>query len=72
MLLSCAGLDNIHALTSGQRYTLRIDMEDWVGNKRYAEYDNFKVGSEHENYILHSVGQYSGTAGQLVTSQAAW
>jgi Fibrinogen beta and gamma chains, C-terminal globular domain len=59
-----AGNDNIHWLTSnGKRYKLRIDLGDFNDNTRYAEYDNFKVGSACSNYILTSVGSYCGTAG---------
>jgi len=66
MLLSCVGNDAIHLLTtlSGRRHRLRIDMTDWGGQKRYAEYDNFKLGSERENYKLISLGRHSGNAGQ--------
>jgi len=39
-------------------------MSDWAGNIRYAEYDDFKVGSEKDKYRLISVGRYSGNAGQ--------
>jgi len=63
MLLSCVGNDNLHLMTSGKRQVLRIDMADWEGNKRYAEYDNFKVGSEQEKYKLHSMGKHTGTVG---------
>jgi len=64
MLLSCAGNDNLHMLTvgTGRRHVLRIDLEDFEGNKRYAEYDDFKVGSEKEKYELQT-GNYSGDAG---------
>jgi Fibrinogen beta and gamma chains, C-terminal globular domain len=65
-----AGNENIHWLTSyGKRYKLRIDLGDFSGNIRYAEYDNLKVGSACSNYILTSVGSYCATAGnQLYTS----
>jgi len=63
MLLSCVGLENLHLLTSDGEQ-LRIDMKDWNGNERYAQYDHFKVGPEQENYDLMSVGRYTGNAGQ--------
>jgi len=64
--LSCAGNDNLHLLTSDGRQQLLVDMEDLEGNTRYAEYDNFKVGSEQEMYKLSSLGVYSGNAGQCI------
>ena len=64
VLRLCAGNDNIHLLTSMARQKLRIDLEDFEGNTSYAEYDNFVVGSEEEEYKLWSLGTYNGTAGQ--------
>ena len=64
MLLSSAGNENLHLITSNKRYKLRIELADWEGNTRYAEYDNFRVGSEQEKYKLISIGTYSGNAGQ--------
>ncbi|EDO44273.1 predicted protein, partial [Nematostella vectensis] len=57
------GLDNIHAMTSQRRYHVRFDLEDFGGNTRYAEYDDFRVGDEAAKYQPVSVGTYSGTAG---------
>ena len=59
-----AGNDNLHLLTSGTRQRLRIDLADFEGNTRYAEYDNFRVDSAAEKYALVSLGTYNGTAGQ--------
>ncbi|KAK3732621.1 hypothetical protein QZH41_008257, partial [Actinostola sp. cb2023] len=56
------GLDNIHALTSRGSYRLRVDLEDFEGNTRYAEYDSFNVADEADNYRL-TIGQYSGNGG---------
>ena len=64
MWMSCAGNDNLHLLTMSVRQILRIDLVDWEGNKRYAEYDNFRVGTEADKYTLISLGKYSGDAGQ--------
>jgi len=65
ILLSSVGNDILHMLTSvpHRRQVLRIELEDWKGDRSYAEYDDFKVGSEAENYKLTSLGKYSGSAG---------
>ncbi|XP_031567699.1 microfibril-associated glycoprotein 4-like [Actinia tenebrosa] len=60
------GLDNIHRMTSQRSYRLRVDMEDFEGNTRYAEYGLFKVADESVNYRL-TVGQYTGTAGDSLS-----
>ena len=64
------GNDNLHLLTSGKRQRLRVDLTDFEGNSRYAEYDNFKVGSASDKYKLSSLGTYSGTAGLLDCSRS--
>jgi len=58
------GNDNLHYLTPGKRQRLRIDLGDFEGNTRYAEYDNFVVDSARAKYRLVSLGTYNGTAGQ--------
>jgi hypothetical protein len=49
-------------------YELRIDLEDFNGNKAYAKYSTFYVGGAATKYKLH-VDSYSGTAGKLVLSR---
>ncbi|XP_077979637.1 fibrinogen-like protein 1 [Glandiceps talaboti] len=56
------GNDNIYYLTSQGHYKLRIDLEDWEGGVRYAEYDRIWIDGENEKYRLH-LGEYSGNAG---------
>nr|XP_039259040.1 microfibril-associated glycoprotein 4-like [Styela clava] len=56
------GLENLHRLTSDGDFELRIDLEDWEGNKRYAKYSSFSIGSASTKYQLN-VGGYSGNAG---------
>jgi len=52
-------------LTYDRRHRLRVDLGDFEGNTRYAEYDNFKVDSAQAKYTLSSLGTYTGTAGQF-------
>ncbi|KAL7403986.1 hypothetical protein ABVT39_008108 [Epinephelus coioides] len=40
------GNEPLHFITSQGNYDLRIDMEDFEGKQRYAEYKNFKVDNE--------------------------
>ncbi|KAB5586976.1 hypothetical protein PHYPO_G00007660 [Pangasianodon hypophthalmus] len=55
------GNDILHALTSMEPMSLRIDLR--LGNDTaYAHYSNFSVGSE-VNYYTIEVSGYSGTAG---------
>jgi len=59
------GLKAIYALTSGQgsaTQRLRIDLEDWDGQKAYAKYERFSVSSAQDFYRL-AVSGYSGNAG---------
>ena len=53
------GLDKIHRLTSDNNSMLRVDLEDFEGNTRYAEYNMFGVMSENDKYKL-ILGSYSG------------
>ena len=62
------GLDKIHRLTDGRPNTeLRVDIEDSSGDRAYAKYGSFGVGDEQSQYKL-SVGSYSGTAGDALSS----
>ena len=56
------GNDLIHQLSWGRDITLRLDMADLEGNRRYAEYSGFSVSPESDQFRL-TVGAYSGTAG---------
>jgi len=64
----CVGNDKLYLLTSesDKRQRLRVDLEDFENNTRFAEYDDFAVDSSPEKYRLISLGTYSGTAGQLI------
>ena len=56
------GIDNIHKLTRSNLYMLRVDLADNIGEKRYAEYNTFRVSNEADNYRLF-IGQYCGDSG---------
>ena len=56
------GNDNLHRLTAADDMTLRVDLEDFEDEIRYAEYSTFKVADEGDKYRV-LIGGYSGTAG---------
>ncbi|CAL8324987.1 unnamed protein product [Merluccius merluccius] len=55
------GNENIFRLTQ-QPSTLRIEMEDWEGETRFAEYAHFSLSNELNSYKLF-LANYSGNAG---------
>jgi len=63
------GNDLLSAITTSRRYVLRVDLGDWSGNYRYAEYDNFVVAGADNKYQLLSLGTYSGNAGDALSYQ---
>ncbi|KAI0228728.1 Ficolin-1 [Lamellibrachia satsuma] len=56
------GNDYLHDVTSNKHYTLRVELEDFENEKKYAIYSNFVVASEPSKYTL-TLGLYDGTAG---------
>lgn len=46
------GLDLLNTLTFSSAQQLRVDLYDWDGEHRWANYDVFKVGPPHANYRL--------------------
>jgi len=56
------GNEKIYRLTKRKNMMIRFDLEDFDGNKKYAEYRSFYIDGENDNYRLH-VNSYSGTAG---------
>ncbi|XP_041467386.1 techylectin-5A-like [Lytechinus variegatus] len=56
------GNDLIHRLSSQRNYELRVDLADFEGNTRYANYGFFHIGNETLLFIL-TVRGYSGNAG---------
>ena len=60
------GNDKIHRLTASRTSSLRVELEDWNGVRKYARYGKFNIGNEQAQYRLE-VGSYSGTAGDSLT-----
>ncbi|CAH1179036.1 unnamed protein product [Phaedon cochleariae] len=56
------GNENIYMLTNNEEYSLRVELEDFEGTKRYAQYSHFKIYSEADYYKLEIDG-YEGNAG---------
>lgn len=44
-------------------YELAVDMEDWSGNRRFARYRSFRIGSERDAFRLYHQNLYYGNAG---------
>ncbi|CAL8334111.1 unnamed protein product [Lota lota] len=66
------GNDPLHYITSQGDYELRINMEDFEGNQRFAEYKNFRVDEEKDQYQLH-LGEYTaGDAGDALGGSSQW
>ncbi|XP_066272932.1 fibrinogen C domain-containing protein 1-like [Branchiostoma lanceolatum] len=60
------GLNQIYRLSNQGHYKLRVDLEDWEGNKAYAIYSSFRVCEDSEDFML-KLGGYSGTAGDSLS-----
>ncbi|KAL1262278.1 hypothetical protein QQF64_007543, partial [Cirrhinus molitorella] len=56
------GLEFLHQLTRRHQYRLRVDLEDFQGQKAYAVYRFFSVDSEADGYKLHVSGFVNGGA----------
>ena len=63
MFLGFIPLRRILANAPGN-YELRIDLEDWDGETRYAQYSLFDIGGQEDNYKL-AVKSYTGNAGDI-------
>ncbi|KAJ3641837.1 hypothetical protein Zmor_028309 [Zophobas morio] len=57
------GLDHLYELTNSQRNELLIELVDWDMKNASALYDDFKIGNESTGYVVQSLGDYTGDAG---------
>ncbi|XP_076807123.1 microfibril-associated glycoprotein 4-like isoform X2 [Clavelina lepadiformis] len=60
------GLDNIHEMTRGGGCRLQIELWDFDGNQRHANYSSFSIESTENLYRLRVSG-YNGNAGDSLT-----
>lgn len=60
------GLESLFHLTKSLPHELYVRLVDFNNNVRHARYDNFMIGSEEEQYMLKSLGTYSGNAGNAL------
>lgn len=60
------GNEFLHLLTSMKKYRLRVDLEDFDGKYRYADYSVFNIGSSTDKYEL-TVNSFTGNAGDSLS-----
>ena len=51
------GNEIIHRLTTNRPYTLRVELMDWSGETKYAEYGEFSLSNECRSYRLTVTGK---------------
>jgi ficolin len=62
----------LHSILTQRRYVLRIDMGDWEGNHRFAEYDDFLIDCEACKYRLAKLGTFCGDAGDSMAAHLGY
>ncbi|XP_063907196.1 fibrinogen-like protein 1 isoform X1 [Zophobas morio] len=62
------GLDHLSELTNSQRNELLVELVDWDLKNVSALYDSFIVGNESTGYVLESLGDYTGDAGDSMAN----
>src|SRR5688572_814177 len=63
------GNEKLSLLTMNKKYKLRIELEDFLGGKSWAEYSTFSVKPSTDKYRL-TVAGYSGNAGMTSTGSS--
>ncbi|XP_059514469.1 ficolin-2-like [Myotis daubentonii] len=61
------GNEHIHALTAQGTNELRVDLVDFQGNRHFAKYQSFRLGSKDEKYPLILGAFAGGSAGDSLT-----
>ncbi|XP_071836787.1 uncharacterized protein [Apostichopus japonicus] len=61
------GNEKLHYLTNQRNYTLRYDITTSSGSAKYAEYPEFQIESESNNYTMNKLAdRSSGTTGNYL------
>ena len=60
-----SGNEFLSRISAQGLYELKVELEDFDGNTRYARYTTFNVGDRTSNFKL-TVGGYSGDAGTKI------
>ncbi|CAF5011472.1 unnamed protein product, partial [Rotaria socialis] len=63
------GNDRLSILTNQDSYRLRVDLEDFDAQKRFAEYSAFRVSNEADKYRLILGSYLKGDAGDSLVTQ---
>ncbi|XP_050081835.1 fibrinogen C domain-containing protein 1-like [Anopheles aquasalis] len=62
------GLERIHQFTREHDCELLVELKDFYNNSKHARYSLFRIASESLQYGILSLGDYSGTAGDSLSS----
>lgn len=57
------GNEKLYYLTNQKNYELRIDITISSGSHKYAEFTEFQIESESNNYRMNKLGSHSGDRG---------
>ena len=63
------GNDYLHRLTASANILFPTDMEDYEGDRRFAEYTTFYVAADSDNYRV-TIDGYRRTAGDSLVSES--
>lgn len=53
-------------MTNSKKYKLRIELVDWSDNYYVADYEQFKIDNEHNDYRLYLSNSYSGNTSRNI------
>ncbi|CAF1147043.1 unnamed protein product [Rotaria sp. Silwood1] len=62
------GNDRLSILTNQNSYQLRVDLEDFDGQKRFAEYNSIRISNEADKYRLILGSYVTGDAGDSLSN----